>query len=145
MAQALFLMLGGAIPFIESYGSSALGVIVAVPLYIAVPFAVLGNIISVLVMVLGAEKLHTLFRKNKPAAEPSRRKQRFYRLFEKYAVAGVSLIGQWFLPSQITSSMMAGAGVAKCAIIFWQVIAIVLWGVVFAGFATAGINLVGVV
>lgn len=144
MAQAFFLMLGGAIPFIESYGSSFLGVVAGVPLYITVPFAVLGNIVSMLVLVLGAEELHNLFRKNKPAAEPSKRKQKFYRLFEKYGVAGVSLIGQWFLPSQITSSMMAGAGVAKGKIIFWQVIAIVLWGVVFAGFATAGINIMGV-
>ena len=140
LAQAFFLSLGGAIPFIESYGASVVGVVVGVPLYIALPFAVLGNIASMVVMVLGAEKLHGLFRKNKPAVEPSKRKQRFFRLFEKYGVAGVSLIGQWFLPSQITSSMMAGAGVAKGKIIFWQVIAIALWGAVFAGLAVAGIN-----
>ena len=35
-------------------------------------------------------------------------------------------------------------GVAKGRIVFWQVIAIALWGVVFAGFATAGINFIGV-
>lgn len=139
-AQAFFLSLGGAIPFIESYGASVVGAVVGVPLYITLPFAVLGNIVSMVVMVLGAEKLHGLFRKNKPAAEPSKRKQKFFRIFEKYGVAGVSLIGQWFLPSQITSSMMAGAGVAKGKIIFWQVIAIALWGAVFAGLAVAGIN-----
>ena len=144
LAKALFLMFGGAIPFIESHGASFLGGVAGVPLYITVPFAVLGNIMSMLVLVLGAEKLHSLFRKTKPAAEPSKRKQKFYRLFEKYGVAGVSLIGQWFLPSQITSSMMAGAGVAKGRIIVWQIIAIVLWGMVFAGFATDGINILGV-
>lgn len=143
LAQAFFLTLGGAIPFVESYGTSFLGVVVGVPLYVAVPFAVLGNIASMLVLVLGAEKLHQRFRKNKPASEPGKRQKKFARLFDKYGVAGVSLMGQWFLPSQITSSMMAGAGVAKGKIIFWQVISIVLWGVAFAALGAAGVNVLG--
>lgn len=139
--QVVILALGGAIPFIESYYASLIGVIAGAPVYLTVPAAVLGNIASMLVMVLGADKIRAAFTKNKPPRELNKRQQKFFRMFDKYGVAGVSLIGEWFLPSQITSSMMAAVGVAKGKIIFWQIIAITLWGVVFAALGLAGVNM----
>jgi len=141
--QALFLMLGGAIPFIESYGASAVGVIAGIHPVMAVLFAVIGNIVSMTLLVLFAERVRKFFTRNRDERkEPSKRQQRFVRMFEKYGVAGVSILGQAVLPSQITSSMMAGAGVAKGKIIFWQCISIVLWGVLFAGLASAGLSVI---
>ncbi len=67
--------------------------------------------------------------------------QRFNRIFDKYGIAGVSLLGQTLLPSQITSALMAVAGADKKKIIFWQTISILLWGTAFGLLAAAGVNM----
>ena len=61
--------------------------------------------------------------------------------FDRYGVAGVSLVGPVILPSQFTSAAMVSFGASKNAVILWQVIAITIWGVVFGTLATVGITL----
>ena len=63
------------------------------------------------------------------------------RMFDKFGVPGVSLLGQTFLPSQITSSAMVGFGANRNVVAFWQVVAIILWGVLFGVLAMLGIEL----
>lgn len=53
----------------------------------------------------------------------------------------MSLLGQWVLPSQITSAMMVGFGASRNAVIAWQIVGITLWGVGFGVLAALGVNL----
>ena len=64
------------------------------------------------------------------------------RSFDRYGVAGVSLLGQTILPSQITSAAMVSFGANRNAVIMWQVISIILWGVAFGVLTTLGVSLV---
>ncbi|MGI9822160.1 hypothetical protein [Agromyces sp. Marseille-Q5079] len=73
--------------------------------------------------------------------EESPRREKLRRAFDKYGVAGVSIIGQTMLPSQITSAAMVSFGANRNTVIFWQVISIILWGVVFGVLATLGVSL----
>ena len=138
LLQWLGVMVAGAIPFVESYFGSVIGVIAGIAPPVAILAAVLGNIASMLAIVLGADAIRN--RIARPQKEPSSRRLKLRRAFDKYGVAGVSLLGQTILPSQITSMAMVSFGAPKNAVILWQTISIILWGTAFGVLATLGIN-----
>ena len=127
-----------AIPFVESYFGSALGVIGGVNPIFAVAAAIVGNAVSMIVVVSTASGVRSRAGGN---AEPlSPRRQKLKRLFDKYGVAVVSLLGQTVLPSQITSAAMVGFGADRGRVIAWQIVSIILWGVAFGVLATTGVE-----
>ncbi len=129
-----------AIPFVESYGGSAIGVVAGLHPAVAILAAIAGNIISMVVVVTLAGKGRDLAVGEK---DESPRRAKLRRAFDRWGVPGVSLLGQTLLPSQITSAMMVGFGANRQAVILWQCLSIVLWGVAFGLLATAGITALG--
>jgi hypothetical protein len=134
------ILLVSAIPFVESYFGSAIGVAIGMHPVVAILMAVIGNVISMLVFVYGAGAIRDRATKNRQAEEKPKR-QRLKRMFDKFGVPGVSLLGQTLLPSQITSSAMVGFGANRNVVAIWQVVSIILWGVLFGVLATLGIEL----
>lgn len=141
--QWLGVILASAIPFIESYLGSFIGVIAGINPFVAVAAAIVGNVISMLIFVLSAHGIRTAATRNKQAKELSPRQQKLKARFDRYGIAGVSLLGQAVLPSQITSALIVSFGAPKNKVIFWQVISIILWGVAFTLLALAGVEFVG--
>ena len=144
--QWVGVMLAAAIPFIESYFGSAIGVIAGIHPVIVVAAAVVGNVATMLIFVLtaSAARQKVLARRaatGTEAEEPSPRRARIKRMFDRFGVPGVSLLGQVALPSQITSGMMVSFGASRNAVIFWQIISIILWGIIFAALAAGGVAL----
>ncbi|MBP1325569.1 hypothetical protein JOF28_000801 [Leucobacter exalbidus] len=139
--QWVGVLLMGAIPFIESYFGSAIGILAGVHPAVAIPAAIVGNIISMLIFVLSAHGVRSKVGQGREAKELSPRREKLRARFDRYGVPGVSLLGQLILPSQITSAAMVSFGAAKNSVILWQVISIILWGVVFGTFATFGVSL----
>ncbi|MGO2034922.1 MAG: hypothetical protein ACTH2U_00485 [Brevibacterium sp.] len=134
------VMLASAIPFVESYFGSVIGVAIGLHPVIAILVAVIGNVVSMLIFVYGAGAIRDRATKNKEVEDKPKR-QRLKRMFDKFGVPGVSLLGQTLLPSQITSSAMVGFGANRNVVAFWQIISIILWGVLFGVLATLGIEL----
>lgn len=139
VVQWLGVMAAGAIPFVESYVGSALGVISGVPAPVAIVAAIVGNIATMVLLVMGAHAVrsHT----SQTEKQPSPKRQRLRRAFDKFGVPGVSLLGQTILPSQITSAAMVSFGAPRKVVIFWQTISIIVWGVAFGVLATLGVDL----
>lgn len=138
--QWLAVMLVAAVPFIESYFGSALGVVIGLNPVMAIFAAVVGNVASMLLLVNGAHFVRRKVAKEKEV--PSLKYARLRSAFEKYGIAGVSLLGQTILPSQITSAALVSFGAAKEKVIFWQIISIILWGTTFGLLAFLGVDLV---
>lgn len=139
------VLLISAIPFVESYFGSAIGIAIGLPAGVAVAAAVAGNVASMLGFVLSADRARSALRRrqDQTEAEPAAPKRvRLRRLFDRFGVPGVSLLGQTVLPSQITSATMVGFGARTRSVISWQIVSIVLWGVVFAALASAGVDFV---
>lgn len=141
-AQWLGVMLVSAIPFVESYFGSVIGILVGVHPAVAVAAAIAGNIISMLAFVLGADAARRkAVGAREHTTEPTPRRQRLKRMFDRFGVPGVSILGQTLLPSQITSGAMVSFGASRNAVILWQCISIVLWGVAFGLLALGGVEL----
>ncbi|GAA2460691.1 hypothetical protein [Agromyces soli] len=139
--QWLGVMLVAAVPFVESYFGSVVGVLIGLPPAVAIGVAVIGNVVSMLIFVLTAHGVRSKVVAGKEASEESPRREKLRRAFDKYGVAGVSIVGQTMLPSQLTSAAMVSFGASRNAVIFWQIVSIVLWGVVFGVLATLGVSL----
>jgi hypothetical protein len=141
--QWVGVVLAAAIPFVESYFGSVIGVLAGINPVVAIVAAIVGNVVSMLVFVLSAHNMRSKVVSSKEPREPSPRRQKLRQQFDKYGVAGVSVLGQTILPSQITSAAMVSFGASKNAVILWQIISIILWGTAFGILATLGVSLVG--
>ncbi|WP_196832893.1 hypothetical protein [Mycetocola sp. CAN_C7] len=141
--QWVGIVLASAIPFVESYFGAVIGVLAGIHPAIAIGAAILGNVVSMILFVLSAHGVRSKVagRKDPKPETPRRRKLR--ERFDRYGVAGVSLLGQTILPSQITSAAMVSFGAAKNTVILWQVISIIIWGVVFGVLAMLGVSTLG--
>lgn len=140
--QWLGVILIGAIPFIESYFGSAIGIIAGVDPVVATAAAIIGNTASMLVFVLSARKIRARITRDKEPVESSPRRERLRAAFNRWGVPGVSLLGQTILPSQITAGAMVSFGAKTSAVIVWQTISIILWGVAFGLLTALGFSLV---
>ena len=138
--QWLAVMAVGAIPYFESYFGAAIGVVVGVNPAVAITAAIIGNVVSMVIFVVMGEKVYGLHMKK--SGKVSSRDTKFKKLFDKFGIAGVSLLGQTLLPSQITSAALVGSGAPKEKVIFWQIISIIIWGVLFGVLASIGVSLI---
>ncbi len=136
--QWLAIMAASTIPFVESYFGSVIGVLAGVSPVVAILAAVVGNVGSMIVFVAVAASARA---KAGVGAKPlSPRRERLKRSFDRWGVPGVSLLGQTVLPSQITSAAMVGFGASQRQVIVWQIVSIVMWGVVFGALAAVGVT-----
>ncbi|GAA1789553.1 hypothetical protein [Agromyces lapidis] len=162
--QWLGVMLISAIPFVDSYFGSVVGVLIGLPPAVAIGVAVIGNVISMLGFVFAASGVRSKVVAGRPATAAagagagasassvstasagavdasSSRNEKVRRAFDKYGVAGVSLLGPFILPSQFTSAAMVSFGANRNAVIAWQIVSIVIWGMVFGVAASLGVAL----
>lgn len=140
LLQWLILLLISMIPFVEAYIAAPLGIIAGVNPIVAIIASIVGNVISMVLFVLFGEKIRKI--RHKEDIPLTARKQKLKERFDKYGVALVSLLGQTLLPSQITSVAMVTFGAKKNAVIFWQTISIIIWGVAFGLLGLAGLNVI---
>lgn len=140
LLKLLFIALISMIPLVESYFGSFIGIASGVNWILAIGAASLGNFLSMLLVVKFSNVLYRKFF-SKKFTPKSKKMKRFNRFFDKYGIIGVSLLGQTFLPSQITAGLMVVAGGDKNKIILWQTVSIIMWGTIFGLLALAGVNL----
>lgn len=129
-----------AIPFVESYFGAAIGVIGGINPFIAVPAAIVGNAVSMFVFVQLTHRARSRALRDREEPEMSPRRAKLKRAFDRYGVAGVSLLGQTILPSQITSAALVSFGAPPRTVILWQAVSITLWGVAFGLLAAFGVD-----
>lgn len=141
--QWVGVMLIAAIPFIDSYVGSVIGILAGVNPIVAIAAAIVGNVISMLIFALTAHRVRSRVTAGKQSQELTPRQAKVRRGFDKYGVVGVSLLGPFVLPSQFTSAAMVSFGAPKNAVILWQIISIIVWGVVAGTLATLGVTLAG--
>jgi len=130
--QVVALLLVGAIPFIESFLGSAIGIILGINVFLVVPAVVIGNIVcTFLLMALAgrARDAATRDRQGEPEEEPSKRRQRVEKFLSRFGVPGVMLLGPITFPSQIVAPLLVGLGANRRSVYIWTAIGITLWGV----------------
>ena len=132
------LVLVSAIPFIESYLGSFLGVILGLPPLLAVTAAVIGNAIATFLLIAGADRTRKAVKNGRASGDvpvPSKRRQKIAKYMERFGVPGVSLLGPLALPSQFTAPTLVALGASARSVYIWMGISIIAWGVLFGFFS----------
>lgn len=151
--QILALVPAGAIPFIESYLGSFLGTVVGIHPAIAIPAAVLGNLLAtfaVIALAGGARDAVTRGRTSnsressapdvtgqaadEQTATSGRFRSKVASALDKYGVPGVCLLGPLVVASQITAPTLVALGATKGRVYLWMGISILAWGILFGIF-----------
>lgn len=143
--QWLGVILVSAIPFVESYGGAPIGIIAGLHPAVAIFAAVVGNMLSLILVVYVAHWVRTAVlhkRPQRPAPEKSSKREKVRRIFDRFGVPGVSILGPLALPSQFTAPLMVSFGASRHAVMAWMLVSVILWGVglgLLALFALAAI------
>lgn len=135
--QGFFVVLLGAIPFVESYGGTFVGIVAGVSPILAVVAAIIGNVICTFALMFAALKTRTavLSRRGGGAntePEMSKRRAKVAKALDQYGVPGVCFLGPLLVASQITAPTLIAVGARPGKVFLFQGLAIVAWGVLFA-------------
>lgn len=133
------VLLAAMIPYVEAEGAAILGIVAGIDTFVAIPVAIVGNAIAlaVVVWVIGAAR-SGVTRGRTTATSPKR--QRMRRVFDRYGVPGVSLLGPLLLPSHVTAAAMVGFGAPRRRVFVWGVVAVALWAVLFGVLVHLGVE-----
>lgn len=140
--QVLALVPAGAVPFIESYLGSFLGTTLGIHPALAIPAAVLGNLVATFVVIALAGRTRDAIAQGRrmhggrSAVEPSpsRFRTKVAAAMEKYGVPGVCLLGPFVVASQISGPALIALGAERGRVYLWMGVSIVLWGIAFGAF-----------
>lgn len=133
--QVLAVGTWSMIPFIESDVGVAIGIAVGVPVIPATIAAIVGNWVAVMAVILMTDKIRRWLYRNKDTSERKVRGKKYekvMRAVQKWGVPGASLLAPTLIGSHIGAFFMAASGVDKKYLMFWQTVAIAVWGVIFA-------------
>lgn len=139
--QWLAVAIVAMIPFVESYTGTLIGVAIGLPAPIAGTAAIAGNAVSVLAVVLITGRIRDRVRApGDPAGRPGSTKvrQRLRRLFERFGIPGVALLGH---PTQISAAAMVGFGADRTRVLVWELVSVTAWGALVAVLAGLSIAL----
>ncbi|MFF1574250.1 hypothetical protein ACFVWR_16020 [Leifsonia sp. NPDC058292] len=138
----LAIALVSAIPFVEVYLGTTIGIVAGVHPVVAASAAIVGNAAAVLGVIFVADWVRGRVRGRVRPSEPSPvtpRRARLTKLFNRFGVPGVSLLGH---PTQISSAALIAFGARLRTVILWQLISIVLWGALVAALVGLGVQVI---
>ncbi len=136
------VLVAAAIPYVEAEGAAVLGIVAGVNPFVAIPAAVVGNAIALAAVVWLISAARTGLTRGRVAQEANPKRQRMRRVFDRYGVPGVSLLGPLLLPSHVTAAAMVGFGAPRTRVFGWGVVAVGLWAVLFGVVAHLGVQAV---
>lgn len=148
--QFLGVSLVAMIPFVENYGAVVIGSIAGVPVWVAVLMAIIGNlaVVAVITLIASGTREAIVARSSSGASaggavESSPRQDKVRRLFDRYGVPGVTLLGMLVVPTHFIAPALVSFGSPKTVVLVWQAISITLYAVVAGLLVNGLINLAG--
>lgn len=144
--QFLGVMLVAMVPFIEGYFAVPLGIAIGFSPVLTIMAAIVGNWISVMVFIYAGDGIRGWFKKRKKSQKSEEREnkrlERGKKMFDKYGVPGVSLLGPLVVGDHIAALVCLASGATRKSVVIWQTVAIVVWAVGMGVLALLGFNIV---
>ena len=138
MFEYFLVFIGAAIPWLEIALVIPLGIISGLSPVWVILTAIVGNMLTVLIVIFGFQKVKEWIeaRNRKNGKAESKRTERGKRIWNKYGMPGVALLGPVVIGTHIAAFIGLLFGANKTNVTVWMTISIVLWSLVF-GIATA--------
>ena len=138
MFEYFIVFLGAAIPWLEIALVIPLGIISGLSPFWVMLLAFVGNMLTVLFLIIAFQKVKMWMesRKKKGGKGDSKRTERGKRIWSKYGMPGLALLGPILIGTHIAAFIGLLFGASKVNTTIWMTISIALWTLVF-GIATA--------
>ncbi|MDQ0159461.1 small multi-drug export protein [Alkalibacillus salilacus] len=130
--QTIGVFILSLIPFVESPGGAAIGILVGLPVIWALVISVIGNWLSIMAIVIPYNAWLVRYRNSDQRGFIHRRTSRAKARYEKYGVPGVALLAPLIASGHIAAFGSLAAGANKSTVVFWHVVSIIVWGVIGA-------------
>lgn len=133
----MLIFLGAAIPWIEVLAVVPLGIIWGLSPVGVMIIAFIGNMITVIPVVIGFEKVKVWYaRRQKKKGATSKSSRRGVKLFKKYGVIGLAFLGPILLGTHVASLIGMTMGANRQGMLIWMTISIASW-IIAVGTLTA--------
>ncbi len=132
------IFLGAAIPWFEIALVIPLGIVWGLsPAWVMIT-AFAGNMLTVMLLIIGFDKFRIWYdkRQQKKGKEPSKKNDRAVRIWNKYGLPGLSLLGPILIGTHIAAFIGMTLGATKRNTTVWMIISIGVWTLAF-GILTA--------
>lgn len=134
------------IPFLEAYIAVPIGIAVSLSFWMTIAVAIIGNWLSVALVVLVSERGQKWLQRRRAAKHnsgaSSKRMQRASDLFNKYGVPGVAFIGPLLIGNHIGAFISIMSGASKRYVLLWQTISIIVWALGTGILVALGVDLI---
>ena len=126
----IFLL--AAVPWIEAVVAIPLGIIRGLSPVLVVAVAFLGNLSTVILVIYLFEKIKEFWnRKKGTQTPPGKRQERAKKIWNKYGLPGLSLLGPILIGIHIAAFIGLTLGATRNWTLLWMTISLALWSVVF--------------
>ncbi|MFS0645199.1 small multi-drug export protein [Siminovitchia sp. 179-K 8D1 HS] len=126
----IFLL--AAVPWIEAVVAIPLGIIRGLSPSLVVAVAFLGNWSTVILVIYLFEKIKEFWnRKKGTQTPPGKRQERAKKIWNKYGLPGLSLLGPILIGIHIAAFIGLTLGATRNWTLLWMTISLALWSVVF--------------
>ena len=138
MIEYFLVFLGAAIPWLEIALVIPVGIIGGLSPVWVMLLAFVGNLLTVLIVIIGFQKVKDWIdaRKRNEGKGESKRTERGKRIWNKYGMPGVALLGPVLIGTHIAAFIGLVFGAKKTNVTIWMTVSIGLWTLIF-GIATA--------
>ena len=130
--QFLGVALAAMVPFVENYGAVVIGSVAGIPIWVVVLMAIVGNlaVVALITLISGSTRDAIMARKHDNTELPvadSPSTARVRKLFDRYGIPGVTLLGMLFVPTHLIAATLVSFGLSRVGVLVWQAIAITLY------------------
>lgn len=138
MYEYFMVFIGAAVPWLEIALVIPLGIVWGLSPFWVIVTAFIGNMLTVLALIIGFEKFRVWYAKRQEAKgkAPSKKSERAKKIMNKYGLPGLALLGPILIGTHIAAFIGMTLGATKKNTTVWLTVSIALWSLVF-GIATA--------
>lgn len=141
--EYLLVFIGAAIPWFEIALVIPLGIVRGLSPFWVMLLAFVGNVSTVIPLVIGFEKMKVWYekRQEKGEKEPSKRSERAKKVLSKYGLPGLAFVGPIFIGIHIATFIGMTFGAEKSWVLLWMIVSLVLWTIIFGVVTMLGFTL----
>ncbi|GAB3048913.1 small multi-drug export protein [Virgibacillus ainsalahensis] len=133
LVEYALVFIAAAIPWFEIAFVIPVGILRGLSPFWVMLLAFVGNLATVLPVIIGFEKMKIWFakRQEKKGKAPSKRNERGKNIWNKYGLPGLSLLGPILTGIHIAAFIAMSLGAEKKSSIFWMTLSLAVWTLVF--------------
>ncbi|SEN64460.1 Putative small multi-drug export protein [Mesobacillus persicus] len=141
--EYLLVFIGAAIPWFEIALVIPLGIVRGLSPFWVMLLAFVGNVSTVIPLVIGFEKVKMWYKKRheKGERESSKRSERAKKVWNKYGLPGLAILGPILIGIHIATFIGMSFGAKQSWVFLWMISSLALWTIIFGVVTKLGFNL----